>query len=388
MDRLLKYGFSTPEELERFRSKIGLRFDGDRFVVFLIHSRDEADIGGKKQYAAYSAARKAVVSSVAAAFDNVVWVHPCDMATFAVVLSWRGGAEEELRRDVTERCHRLWAALPARTRTGYRIAVGGICRSPEDLRLSYREAFETISATNVAGESPVLWSDAVHEERRSHAYSLAFEQRLTNQTLMGNKSEVERMLKGFYERSIANQQLSHPMLQVVRYEIIGTLIRIVQEAGLRERLDRVMSRVEQETTTERFFGEVLVQLLQICEAVAEDARTGEAESRQRIVELVRQNLGNANFTLDMLSHVAGAPPASVQRCLRKVTGLSFAKYLENLRIESSEHMLSSTEEPVQSIAAAVGYASDKSFRRAFRKLTGKSPAEYRAAARIHAAVRA
>lgn len=71
------------------------------------------------------------------------------------------------------------------------------------------------------------------------------------------------------------------------------------------------------------------------------------------------------------------------RSFRKVYGETPAAYLARRRIERAKHLL---REPCQvtDVAFAVGFASLGSFSATFRKMTGMSPREFRAAAAMEA----
>jgi AraC-like DNA-binding protein len=62
---------------------------------------------------------------------------------------------------------------------------------------------------------------------------------------------------------------------------------------------------------------------------------------------------------------------------RKHTQAGISDYLIGLRIGEACSRLSGTNQPIQHIAAEVGYASLANFNRQFRRLRGMSPREYR-----------
>ena len=51
--------------------------------------------------------------------------------------------------------------------------------------------------------------------------------------------------------------------------------------------------------------------------------------------------------------------------------------IENRRIDKACTMIKNSDMKIGDIAMAVGYSSDVSFRRAFKKIVGVSPGEYR-----------
>jgi AraC-like DNA-binding protein len=62
---------------------------------------------------------------------------------------------------------------------------------------------------------------------------------------------------------------------------------------------------------------------------------------------------------------------------KRATGVGFHEYLNTHRIEVAKYMLSDSEATVQKIALSVGFADSKSFCRAFKRILGISPGEYR-----------
>ena len=56
-------------------------------------------------------------------------------------------------------------------------------------------------------------------------------------------------------------------------------------------------------------------------------------------------------------------------------GVSFSSYLEMKRLRYAQEFLKSRR-PVGEVAQAVGYSSDYSFRRAFKRVVGVAPSDY------------
>jgi transcriptional regulator GlxA family with amidase domain len=74
---------------------------------------------------------------------------------------------------------------------------------------------------------------------------------------------------------------------------------------------------------------------------------------------------------------SGLSPRTFKRRFRAATGYSALEYVQTLRIEEAKHLLETTTEATDEVAAQVGYQDPASFRRVFRQLTGVTPARYR-----------
>jgi len=66
---------------------------------------------------------------------------------------------------------------------------------------------------------------------------------------------------------------------------------------------------------------------------------------------------------------------------KEATGTNFVKYVARTRFEKAQALLRNADLRVSEIAFAVGFQSLSQFNRVFKKFAGKSPTEYRAAAR-------
>ena len=85
----------------------------------------------------------------------------------------------------------------------------------------------------------------------------------------------------------------------------------------------------------------------------------------------------AEWTLDAVASRYGASREQFRRvCLREL-GRSPMQHLTSLRIERAQHLLTSTDDKVESIAHQVGFEDASVFSRAFKRWVGRSPKSYR-----------
>jgi len=83
------------------------------------------------------------------------------------------------------------------------------------------------------------------------------------------------------------------------------------------------------------------------------------------------------LTLQKMADTFYMSTSHFQRIFKTVTGQTFNKYLQHLRIQRSCHLLIHTTLTIQQIAAQVGYADMKFFHLLFRRITGRTPQQYR-----------
>ncbi|MEM7217134.1 MAG: AraC family transcriptional regulator [Pseudomonadota bacterium] len=82
-------------------------------------------------------------------------------------------------------------------------------------------------------------------------------------------------------------------------------------------------------------------------------------------------------TVETLAERAFMSRSAFADRFKKVTGLAPMRYLQNWRLQVALDLLTSTTDAVASVAEQVGYASEVSFRQAFRKELGMTPNQAR-----------
>jgi AraC-like DNA-binding protein len=85
----------------------------------------------------------------------------------------------------------------------------------------------------------------------------------------------------------------------------------------------------------------------------------------------------ADWSLPKLAKLAGMSSKHFTRLCQQSLGRTPAQHVTALRLQHAAHLLTSTQEKVESIAREVGYKSLFTFSHTFKKFTGYRPSEYR-----------
>ena len=101
------------------------------------------------------------------------------------------------------------------------------------------------------------------------------------------------------------------------------------------------------------------------------------KTASRLLDYIQENFCDNKLSLKQISETFGMHESYISNVFKNALGENLSVYIERLRIEKACDMVKNTDMKIQEIADAVGYTSDASFRRAFKKITGVSPLEYR-----------
>ncbi len=124
---------------------------------------------------------------------------------------------------------------------------------------------------------------------------------------------------------------------------------------------------------------VLVELIRINFGRGHESRFIAALSDKRIskaLQLLHTNPEVA-WTLDKLAEKVGISRAAFAKQFKGLVGYPMFEYLTMLRIQRAKELLRETKAPLYEVANRVGYESDLSFAKTFKKYADTTPTRYR-----------
>ena len=96
------------------------------------------------------------------------------------------------------------------------------------------------------------------------------------------------------------------------------------------------------------------------------------EVQRYVVEHVAENL-----SVEALAGQAHMSARHFARAFAAETGITPGRYVERVRVEAARRELEDTSQPIAAVAAACGFGTAETMRRAFLRALGVAPAEYR-----------
>lgn len=92
---------------------------------------------------------------------------------------------------------------------------------------------------------------------------------------------------------------------------------------------------------------------------------------------IRDHFGD-ELSLETVAHIVNMSANYFSEKFKQATGLRFVEYVTRARVEKARNLLQNPKLRVSEIAFQVGFQSISQFNRAFKKVVGSSPSEYRA----------
>jgi AraC-like DNA-binding protein len=264
----------------------------------------------------------------------------------------------------------------------YTISVGmGNCYQDwGNIHLSYAEAMQALKMKLIKGHGSInVWNN--NEYRHGYYYPTILEKYMLNQIETRNISAIVKTVKQLINEiknkdglssdnviQIFNQLVGNT---VVKYlidndidmsHIFGSNFNIYNELSKKETLDEI----------EQLLMYVYETMIKYLNRISSE----DDENVYRIMDYLQKNYNQDIGIQDVADHV-GLSYSYVRKIFKEKTGKSIVDFLNDMRINEAKDLLLHNDISIKELAISLGYNSDHTFSRIFKKLEGVTPGEYR-----------
>ena len=214
-------------------------------------------------------------------------------------------------------------------------------------------------------------------------YPLSIELKLIQHLQYNDISPLEELLDHIYEENFVLRHLSLEMIQQFLYVLRRTIFHYIEEHSKKENdlllLEEIHLLVENikntSSITQTFKYIVHLHKLHANYETMQQA-SHNAKMITKIEKVIQENYHNSHFNLAELATLFHLSEASLYHDFKNWFNVSFCDYLEHYRIQMACELLAQKDILIKDIAPAIGYNSDYSFRRAFKRILGVTPSQY------------
>lgn len=298
--------------------------------------------------------------------EHIRFLTLSDINAFALLVE----SEETSREAVLDALNSLYCLLCQRGIEPVCFYVGIVCTDISELPRSLHTANEQLlSNGEEKTEKWIVFSDDVSSTK---SYRLSEQQirSLLIQSRAGNNEDVILLLRKIRDENVSSSSFGRRLLT-------ARLVDILLEAGYSGPLDE---NIRWQLFSLHFFSffEILEGYFDtLCTSMRQIHATQASQFSENIVATMKNEFSNPDLSLSEIAYRFGVSEKHISNTLRKETGLTFQGYLEKLRIDRANQLLLADQLNIAQIAASTGYANDRTFRRAYVRVMGYPPSEYK-----------
>lgn len=289
------------------------------------------------------------------------------------ILSVEDADINEIVQDIITR---LNVEVVYRYQIDVEIGVGNVVDSLFRLSESYWQARMVIKYKETAGKSVYLYSELAQLED-VYYYPSDYDEKIFNYIVVGKKEEAKEIIGKLYKENFedSGRMLTVNAMQVIKRKLMASLGAVYDKYGVSG--ESMMTELSNQQNMQQFFDKACEIVDLYADKIVSKKKLTQQSSSEKIMEYINEHYSDNMLSVKHISQIFGLHENHVSRLFRDAYGENLSAVIERRRMEKACELIKNTDMKIAEIAEAVGYTSDISFRRVFKRVTGMSPGEYR-----------
>lgn len=256
----------------------------------------------------------------------------------------------------------------------------GISKACTDLLFMWKAAEEAATAMEHCQDTDhIVEYSGTLVETGEYYFPDIVEEKLVSGILSGDYARVDDLLEVLKKENFSNRKIKRSQFIKFNNRIADTLLAAETAGG--DAREQILWLNEVVMDTAFSYKEYFKRLKQIAARMCQQAADSKSLQKKHLIERIRKymedNYMDSGLGLAKVGTTFGVSEGYLSSSFKEQSGINFADYLEQIRIEKACQLLKDEKNTINAIADMVGYNSVQSFRRAFKRAKGISPKEAR-----------
>lgn len=255
------------------------------------------------------------------------------------------------------------------------VGVGKACKGIGDIQYSYREASRAVDYKLVNDNSNIMFFEDIDTTNNAYYYPIERELDILYELRRGNINEAIETISEVVTINTSSNGFTMINGRYLFYDIMATLLKAMNDLKL-DKCIRVDRKYLNEMGT---IQEMQDYVNNICRKICKEVNGSKVSNsdilKADMLNYIDENISNPNLSLESVSAYVGKSVPYTSRFFKNQIGDTFLNYLNHRRMNKAK-MLLDGQTTIAEVASLVGYNSDASFRRVFKKYVGMIPSEY------------
>ncbi|SFD53835.1 AraC-type DNA-binding protein [Paenibacillus catalpae] len=268
-------------------------------------------------------------------------------------------------------------------KTGTRVFIGiGVASKPdraEAVHVAYLQAMRATEHLRLRGDNSIIVFDELEAPKAaSISYYADLLQSLELAILKNDTVSVQSIA----ERIIMQMRGEGMPPHTVRSVYINTVSALLNGLQRFSPEDDDFLRLTDTAYQFRHTVEQMADMIRdscgrLCRIIESTLPPARNASQDEITRFIEQRGLNADFSLQLIADHFAMSPSNFSHHFKKTMGQNFKEYIDLFRIQTSIHLLRTTDQTLDGISQQTGFSNTSSFIRCFKKIVGTTPGQYR-----------
>lgn len=256
------------------------------------------------------------------------------------------------------------------------LHCGQIYEDLSKINQSYIEAMIACDYVVTSMENKViLYRENNNYNDTTLKYPYEIEEKLEYGIKQGSKEVAQDSLKNIFEFIHNNNHYSQE-IKIYSFYLVKFIIKIASQINFPQEKFDVKNLVEYKKLSELELN--LTELVnEITDYIISKRNKVRDESIEGVFNEINNNYRSHDLSLEFIAQKYDYSVSYLSKVIKEETGMTFTKYIQELRFTYVKDMLVETDLPIKEIVYNAGYYDMSNFSRKFKTIVGVTPSQYR-----------
>lgn len=258
------------------------------------------------------------------------------------------------------------------------VGVGGVVKELSAVNLSYIEGLAALEYHTISGlPNQILFFNDIKHKKKNETFSYPTEEQLKlRQSLQqGNYEIAQETIHELVQKGIKEQPTIAGM-KLYSYYLLNSVVMSGVEIVGQDFFQEAESAADFSNIFE-LEKELLAMSKRICCVVQKNPKNQESQLQKDIFSYMDAHYMSQEFSLEQVAEEFDVSVSYLSRFIKKESGVTFSKYVQDRRLEKIKRDLIETGAPIKDIITAAGYYDVSNYTRKFKKIVGMTPGQFR-----------
>ncbi len=285
----------------------------------------------------------------------------------------------EYRADGAELVQSISGDISHGIRGDFSFGIGAPVDNPFLLAISYNQAVTAVSSLAPFYEAPCRFYEDMPGSRDSYSFPLEIEEQIVRAVRSANADILNRLLCSVREENFIRRTLNPEDARNLQLALRGTCVRLCADLpGDQTGIKRLIADWCARPPAAESFAALEAILRGISRQFDRIKRSHNVTLLESLQKYILENYTRPDLGLTLISQALGRTENYISNFYKDQTGELLSEAIQRIRFDRAAGLLRETGLSVDRIAASCGYVNTTSFRRAFKRVKGISPSEYKA----------
>lgn len=256
-------------------------------------------------------------------------------------------------------------------------ALSGYESELEHIRFLYHDIMEAFEYKNIIGATGIIDTTILKDTVVPFSVHSSVGMEIEDALEKGNLNRMSEILNHFCESS---RKIPFPMFQMQILEIFQTAARFFFDFEVSEERRmyllgylKPLLDATNATDSKELLGNALTY---VHKGLYDEKKNGYINIVESVKEYIEAHYADSTLNISTIANSIGRNPKYISKVFKDETQDGILNYINMTRINKAKILLRSGKYSVEDVGSKVGYASRKSFYRAFTKITGITPGKF------------